>query len=259
MVDIFEHYKETYHNEIKRRGDLYGELSIPIGLITVLATGVFYYFTNFDFKDNVTASVIFVILLIAGACCLIMAMYYLLESYNITHDSPESEYDYLAYASDQRKYYDDLKASFKEAGNDDEISEQEAIKGFEKYLLDKYINAAAKNTGLNDLRAAHLFKCKRFILMALIVLLTAFIPYSINFFVKGKSNNKIEVTKSVILLPDSAFYHKVTESMSTNTNNTQNTQAPKPVIQPAALPKPPENRHIKEGQIPVKPKIYETR
>lgn len=250
-MDIFEHFKNTYHKEVERRATLNGELTIPIGLITVLATGIFYYLTNFDFSNNRLVTVLFVILLLAGSVLLGAAVYFLLESYNITHAGQQNEYDYLAYPDEQRKYYNDLKAVYIKAGNDDETSETEANKEFEKYLLDNYINATTKNTRLNDTRSAHLFTSKRFILWALIVLIVAFIPFGVNFFVKAKPTAQINATKSVILLPDSIIYYKVKEVMSTTNINS----APKPVKQPVSMPKPPENRHIKEGQIPTTTKI----
>ena len=159
---------------------------IPIGLISLLATGVFFYLTNFKIQRRCKLFCIYTFLcfLLLSVVCLVKSIYYLLRSYLLLTE--EVEYDFLAYPNEIEKYFQDYKKYWLDLGHTEDESSKKAGEELEKYFAAAYIRTATKNMSINDVRSTNLYKCKKQILFSLITLLLAFLPYIYDNFTKKK-------------------------------------------------------------------------
>lgn len=206
-MNRLEIYKEIYQKEIERRGELNNDVSIPIGIISILATGYFFYISNFDFKlyDNLLLhklnTLFFVILLTIGVIILLKSIYFLLKSYTLFRK--KNIYYYLASPNEIEKYYCDYEKYFIDTGSLSDEAKLKANDELEKYFILAYNRTSMNNTSINDERATYLHNSKRYIVYSLIILLIAFLPYMINNFTKDDKINKIEVQKEIKIVSDS--------------------------------------------------------
>lgn len=203
-MELLEHFKDTYHRENERTKNINDGLSIPIGIITLLATGVTFYVSNFDFTGNVILTILFLVFVVTGAVFLGIAIYDLHSAYDITIVNPTLSYKLLPTAEVQEEYYDELKQSYIHVGQTEDEAAANANEDLCAYLQGKYIEYSSNNLLINDKAEELVTRSKRQILMALIFLIVAFIPYSIHNALKPEKASKTEIVKSVPLSLDSS-------------------------------------------------------
>lgn len=246
-MNRYDFYKELYFKEIERRGQLNNDISIPIGLATVLATAIFYYFTTYSFTPFELIQIIFTIMLITGTITLGIAIYYIIQSY--TFFGRNIPYDYIALPSDAENYFNDYLSYQIQLGKADNDAKLEANIVFENYLLEAYVRTTSKNTSTNDQRAFDLYMSKKYIIVSFIVLLFTFIPFATYLFSKPDKPQKVEITainnpsfaKDSLLIINLIKQYKMTDEKPT---------PPPTQTTPPSPPTPPADRQINEGEKP---------
>jgi hypothetical protein len=256
-MNRLETYKDFYQKEIERKSQLNNELSIPMGLISLLATGIFFYLTSFDFSCDKILYLLFIALLIIGTFFLIRSIYFLLRSYLLL--TRIVKYDYLAYPNDIDDFYQNYKDYQIVLGDAEAEAVEKANEALESYFIEAYLRTTTQNMSINDERSANLFKCKRQILYTLIILLVAFLPYIFNNFTKKERVPKVEISNEIVLNCDSCVSSKIYNMAIPNRDRDSNPPL-RPISTPALQPRPvpptpPADRHVKEGEIPAKPRL----
>ncbi len=195
-------YKEFYQKEFERKNELGNSLTIPIGIISVLATGIYFYLSTFDFNTNRILTDIFILLLLAGTFYLLRSIYYLLRAYLVLQKK-ETPYAYLAFPESLEDYFQRFKLHYIGTGLSEKQAEQKSHLKLKEYLTERYCKTTTENMKINDERSANLFLCKKQILFSLGILLASFIPFVFNYFIKSEKNQKIEVVSGIKLNYDS--------------------------------------------------------
>jgi len=114
MENKFEYYKENYYRELNIKSEINNSLSLPIGIISGIIAGMFYLFSNFDFRYAGLLNAIFILFLSLDFIFLIISIYYLIKAYS---DFPKGyEYALLPdtneidlYETQLKTYYSDNK------------------------------------------------------------------------------------------------------------------------------------------------------
>lgn len=202
MMELLDHYKDTYHRENERSKALQDSLSIPIGIISVLTTLLTFYLFNFDFKYKTWLSLWFLLSLATGTLFLVLAGWRIYLAYNITSINPTVSYKLLPVAEEQRIYFDSVKAYYITQGEAEDIANISANKDFQSYLQDLYIEYGSNNNDVNATIYGFITTAKRNILISLVIFLLAVVPYGINYENKPSSSTKFEIIKSVPLQLD---------------------------------------------------------
>lgn len=235
-------YKEVYYKEIERKCDLSNDLSLPIGIISILSTVFFFFLSTFDYKTNHVISVIFILFATIGIAFIIASIIYLILAYD-SHPWAKP-YDYLAFPNEIAEFYDGYMQYFQETESNTLDIPTKTDKELEKYLLKAFIRTATVNMKKTDTRSSQLHKSKSFLLVSFILLLLAFVPFLINNFTKTGTSHRVEISNKLRLDIDSSkpqFNSKILIMPEDKDS------APK------SPPKPPDDRHVR-GTEPAPPK-----
>jgi len=202
-MDLFEHFKETYHKENERTKIIQDGLTIPIGIISVLTTLITFYLFNFNYFSFILVVIIFIGLVASGSIFIVLGVVNIYKAYNITTVNPSLSYRYLPVAKEQENYLLELREYYKKEGLTEKDVEANAMRDFKDYLQEFYVKSATNNTDINLTTNDFLTKSKGNTFIALILLISAGIPYGINYAYKPENINKFEIIKSVPLQLDS--------------------------------------------------------
>jgi hypothetical protein len=245
-MNRYEFYKDLYFKEIERRSQLNNDISIPVGLATVLATAIFYYFTTYSFKQFFIFEIVFTFTLLSGTVTLCISVYFIIQSY--TFFGRNMPYDYIAFPKEIEKYYVDYINYETAIGIAPEQIKINADTAFENYLLEAYIRTTSKNTCTNDKRSFNLYMSKKYIIISFISLFIAFIPFAKYLIEKPDKPQKVEVTSinNVIFTKDSNSIN----FLKINKMADQKPVTPPTQSSPTQPPTPPRDRQINEGEKP---------
>jgi hypothetical protein len=238
-MNQFEFYSKWFDKEDERKINLEASLNIPIGILSVLLTVIFYFVKEFDYKNCYEVEKIFFLIFIGlSSLAALITGYFLFKSYHNTFKGftyrglPFPE-DVHRYSKDLNQYYNENKEYFDSVGITSETL-------FENYLLEKYTVLTTSNIFINDNKSQNLHKSKSSLFFSIVFLIFSFIPFIYNNFCKKTEPTKVEIVK----MRDS--------DVNVNRLNiipmSENEKAPK---MPPPPPPPPVDRVIKEGQIPM--------
>lgn len=235
-------YKEIYYKEIERKCDLNNDLSLPIGIISILSTVFFFFLSTFDYKTNYIVSIIFIGFALIGIVFIVVSIIYLILAYD-SHPWAKP-YDYLGFPTEIAEFCNEYKSYFEETDGDTSDVNTKTDKELEKYLIEAYIRTSTVNMRKTDARSSQLHKSKSYLLVSFILLLFAFIPFIVNNFTKADTLHKIEIANRLKFDIDTS---KSQLNSKTLFMPEDKDSAPKPP------PTPPADRHVK-GNEPPPPK-----
>lgn len=165
-----ELFKELYWKELDRKDKINSNLSLPAGIITVIAGVDAYYIQHFPSHRCELWNISFVVLSILLAISIAFAVYYFFRAYHLGH-----AYGYIPtpneiarYASDLKNYYMSIKEP-----NVDEVVEND----LRIFLASKYSEYGTINTQNNDEKSKYLHRTNVAISISLIVLLLSLFPF----------------------------------------------------------------------------------
>lgn len=244
-MDRFDYYKEVYYKELENRNDINNSLSLPIGLITGMIAGLFYFLTAFNYKYSVWLSAFFISVVVISVINLVFSIYYLIQAYcKITKGY---DYSILADSSVIDSYYLELKNYYSKHLAPNTNADEES----KNYLISEMVRNTDDNQKNNKEKGKHRYNCEKYLIISFIALTTAIPFFTLNYIFKP-SNNIQEV--KIVSYP----LMKTDKNLPTNRNfilDLIKDSAMIPIINntPSPKPTPPPSQVIKEGSDP-KPK-----
>lgn len=236
-MDKFDFYKELNFKEEEKKNQINNSLSLPIGIITGLVAGLFYFLTAFDFKLSFWNSIVFSLVTLTSTIYLGASIFHLIKSYSNFHKG--YDYAYLADTIDLDKYYKELKNYYKSNPTLTDLSDTE----FEQYIFDEIVKNTDLNQKNNKTKNKHRFNCEKHLITAFLFLCLNLFPFGYNFALKKDKN------ESVLLDLNSKENRNFIDSLILNHQKMAEDKTP-----PAPKPTPPPSQLIKEGQDPrIKP------
>lgn len=174
-MDRFEFYKELYHKENDRKTEITNSFSIPIAIITALATAFFYLLINYEFDVFPFVDGCFVFLLIITAVLIVFSCFYLIRAFNSINRG--FEYKGLPYAEELENWHSDLLTYY-------ENNEVKANEDFQNGVIGHLIESIQHNTYTNDIKHSFIYKSKSFMSIGIVFISLTSIPFFINFYTK---------------------------------------------------------------------------
>lgn len=175
-MDEFEFYKELYYKELSRRNEILNSLNIPIGIISVSFSFLFYMVTTFKYNLEMFLSLIFVIFCILILFSLILASYYLVKAFD---DFPRGyQYSVLPFPAELKKWKTEL-VEFQKYSQ----SEFNAEEHFNVYLINNLNKHATHNTYINDKRFELIYISKKYLILGLFFMFISLLPYGYSLFI----------------------------------------------------------------------------
>lgn len=229
-----EFYREIYYKEIERKCDLNNDLSLPIGIISILSTALFFFLSTFDYKLSVIYTSFFSAFALLGIISIVTSIVFLILAYD-SHPWAKP-YDYLGYPNQISEFHSDYIKYFEETEANNSAVEDKADTELVNYLLKAYIRTSTINMVKTDARSSQLHKSKSYLLLSFILLLLAFIPYIINNLCKPETTHKVEIAKMPKNDLDTSKYQL---KYKLNFMSEEKETTPKPP------PTPPADRHVK--------------
>lgn len=150
-------YKEQYYFELQRKDHLGKELTLPVGVITLLIGAESYFTGKIDSLHPSVPHAIYGVLLILISLSIARAIYFLIRS-NYGHI-----YEYFPTSRQTENYYRQLETYCEENGKKSDIEPS-----FVKYLIDTYNKCNERNTMNNDKKSAYIHNARTAIISAII-------------------------------------------------------------------------------------------
>ncbi len=180
MNDL-EFYLNWYNKEAERRTDLDNSLSIPIGILTVTFGADFYLLVQYNFNcSNLLINLLLVTLIGISFIASCITSFFLFDSYH--HFFKGYTYKAFPFATELHKhklhlvdYYKQYAASFPNVTGEEK---------FEEYLITKLTEYLDTNAYINDKKSKAIHLAKGYILIAILSLVLAVVPFIINLFQK---------------------------------------------------------------------------
>lgn len=164
QFDRYKEYKELYLFELQRRSDLTNSLSIPIGIVSIIAGAVFYIIRqiSYPFSGLELPEVIFVSV---STAFLLVSIYLLFRSYF------NYAYGYIPTAQQLEDWRISLTEYYKR--NSCANPKSQADTDLTEFLSSKFAKHAHRNTINNDRKSTYLHNANLFIILSLIAVLCA--------------------------------------------------------------------------------------
>ncbi len=177
MSEKSDFLKELYFHELDRKKSLESMVTLPCGIIAGLLGLVGYYFTKFNFNLPGKWETVLELAFLASASLAIVFL--LLAVYWCARTVIGSKYEHLPGANTILTYWNDLESWHRKylPKNSEEANRVD----FDDFLTRSLAQCCQRNWSANHYRSEELFRTKRSIVWALIVVVILSICYYINF------------------------------------------------------------------------------
>ena len=182
MIDEFSFCKEHYFRELDRKAALTNALALPIGISTLISSGLVYVAKEIGVVSSRT-DLFITSLLLAGTIFLLIAIVCLCKSYL------GYTYQYIPAYADLQSYRTKLQGYYHGKPNADDLSEVDV----NTYVFEKISISAQNNFDNNNRKSGYIYLANRALVVALAFLLLAVIPISF-----GEFNLTFESIKTII-------------------------------------------------------------
>ncbi len=226
----YKEYKELYIFELQRRGDLTKSLSIPIGIVSIIASAIFVIITQLS-KPLSSIEILEFCILLISIFLLIISVFLLFKSfYNYPYGYIPTAKEIEDWRGSLVKYYIEISK------NDSGILADEDIT---KFLISKFAEHAHRNAINNDTRSTHLHNANLFIIASII-----FLFMSGGVFITESFSNAEKVYKVILVEPNNTGDNVMADETESETHG-ESEDAPEPT-----KPPPPKDRIINEEKLP---------
>lgn len=218
-----------YERELDRHDKIVASLTLPVGVLTGLGSGLAVLLKNFS-SELIWPTRLFLTLASIDAAAIVLAVYFLIRCYF------GQKYGYLPRLVELQAHYDDLRKYHETYPN----ASGDADSDFEDYLRDKLIKADERNSFSNDDKSAFRYWANQCLTAVLVLTALTGIVYSVGV---------IERTRR-----DSSSEAPIYRFDNIELKETPVADDPKPPAPPPPPPKPvgPDIRVLKEGTRPKK-------
>jgi hypothetical protein len=160
---LSEFYKEHYFNELRRREELAGRITLPFGVLSILIGGFVAAFREVKKPDS-TIEYVIAILLVGASLLAGLVIINLWRSYhNNTYWVIETPAQILRYKEDLASYYEEIGA---EKGGD---PNKKALWEVLNYIDGEYAKHADYNSRINDRRSFFLLQANTYLAITIAV------------------------------------------------------------------------------------------
>ncbi len=167
-------FGQTYWKEFERRDRLNASLSLPAGVVILLAGVVGYYLQNLPEGTLDLWARFFVGSVVVLSLFLLISVYFLVRAY-FNH-----RYGYIASPKEIEEYIDALYEYYHELEPDDLRVVVES--DFRAFLAREYARCGAVNTNNNDRKSGFVHRANAFIVASLITLVVSLLPYFVTYY-----------------------------------------------------------------------------
>lgn len=210
-------FEKLYDAEWAHKSAVQGDTSLPLGIVALIGSGIVVLLKDYDARGGIPDR-IFWGALTAACVAYAVAICMLVRSFH------GHVYRHLPFPSELKAYHDGLRAHYEALG-----TPLLADREFESFLDQRLIDAADRNTENNLERAEYLRQANRGIIVAVMALTAASIPYALHERTKEAQPQQVEIIN-----------HEV--AMAQPTRPAPGTQRPVP-----PKPIPPENFDVRIG------------
>ena len=170
-MNKFEFYKDLHYRELDRKYSLTNALALPIGISTIISSGMVYVAKSLG---KIEGGLEWTVLVILGLCTLslIIAIYFLYRSY-IGY-----EYGYLPTS----KYISEYRDGLIEYYNPDPEAIKLAEAEVDDYISSKFAETSHKNAINNDQKSGYLRLANLSIMAALVFMMLSALPIIVQSF-----------------------------------------------------------------------------
>lgn len=164
---ISEFYEKLYFHEIEARDKLYARVSVPLAVLISIAGGMGFMIQNLQRdKTGIAISLFY--------CCFGFAVLFItLGAYYLKSAASGNKYQFLAPARDWDSYQKKCEQQYAEFDNKSQLVD-EALRGA---ILSEYIRCSSVNAYVNDSRSKCLFLTIKFLILATVFVLVAFLVF----------------------------------------------------------------------------------
>jgi hypothetical protein len=220
--------KEVYRDEWARRDQLTGNVGMPITVMTAVGGGAALMIKSFEL-DISLGTYVFTGAVSAAVFCLLYGAYSVARSYHgYTYKQIPSAQQLDTFFSELKQYHTAISSS-----------PEQAVREFDEYLRERYLEAAEQNSNNNISKAAYLYNAAQSIILAIACAAIAAVPWSIAAVAR-------ETPPERVLLEYSPSMRFQTRSIMTHPTSPNTPPAPLPPTRPSG----PPNRDIREGEQP---------
>jgi len=230
--------------EVNRRHLLASSLAIPVGVLTVLVGALLVIVQGLRVPLG-TLEIVQLLLIIICAFLIGRTIYFLYKFYH------NYEYGYIATPKELKDYLNSLSEYHEQIGG----SQQDADKEFEEYVNSEYAKHIHRNTENNDRKSIYLYKVDGHLILSVVFLMLAGLPYVVKLVINGDSVQKIEIvnyqykSKGVKPMSEESKEKSNEQQQKKQSSQQQNQQQVKQDL-PVIKPTPPPGRMIFESEEP---------
>ena len=165
-------------------------MNIPIAIITALSSGTYFLITSFDYSIDTFLTGIFISLISLTGISLLLAIYFLIRAFS--DFTKGYEYSGVPYVNELYNWNKELEEYFEAYEND----KNRAKEHFESYLIENLVKHTEHNMYVNDKKHGYIYRSKKFLILALVLMLMTLVPFGYNYFKKDKEVHKIEMVSN---------------------------------------------------------------
>jgi len=175
-------FEKLYDAEWRRRNDLIGAASVPLGVLALLGSAVFFLLKEYAAGGGLL-DVLFWTGLIFAALVYSAAVYFLVRSYH------GYRYQQIPYPSELRSYRQALEHRFAAEG-----TPLLAGQRFEEFLEEHFGSAAERNMQNNIAREVYLQRTNRATILCLLVVAATAVPFAVRERTRVDTPQRVEIT-----------------------------------------------------------------
>lgn len=226
-MNLYDFYREHYFFEIERKDKLNSSLSLPIGIVALLAGVVSVVVKSVSLPLSAN-EIILLGLLTCTAFSLVISCFFLIRAYW------GHSYKYLPYSKELYEFHKNLTTYYVSSGHPHETADAQSKSELTEHVLVQYTDDATFNAQANNKKSAILFQANRYIVAALVFLVPAIPAYWYQQLTASNPIFNVQLVKESV-------------QMAQQEQQDQRPQ-PQPQERPSELVKPtaPPSREIKE-------------
>jgi len=188
MSESLKFYRTLYDAEWTRRDEIRQAIALPAGVLTILAGVLVFYARSYSFPD-VWTSIIFLLGYGAGLVAFGAGVYMLARSLS------GPRYLRIPWPSQIRDFEEKLGEYYDGKEGGAELARIE----WERHLIDRYVDAANRNSENNARVGEYLYKANRAVVLTIIAAAITAVPVVVDQRASNSAPQRIEIINSEVL------------------------------------------------------------
>lgn len=219
----FEFFEKFYFHELESREQMNTRIQIPLAMLVSIVGALGFMVQNFERNDKSWWAYLFI------ATCVISIVFIIVSGYYCVRAAWGHTYKMTSFSTQWKGYYDSCVHLY----HDQEVQDRSRLieDALENAVLDKYVECASVNAGLNEKRSYQYYLCIKYFLWAV-----GCVSLSFFFYFFGTL--------------DKSLHTKPTEIMIVSPTIKELSMATRP---PPPPPPPPPTRLVRDDRRPVTP------